>query len=60
MKETIPTYLEEVLPWPEGKSMYQLDERGVMFSTNELRQVVPELQRRVAALEALVMKFMSK
>ncbi len=48
------------MPWPEGKSMYQLDERGVMFSTNELRQVVPELQRRVAALEALVMKFMSK
>ena len=46
--------MDIVVPWPQGKSMYQLDERGVMFSMNELRQVVPELQRRIAALEASV------
>ena len=46
--------MELVVPWPQGKSMFQLDERGVMFSMNELRQVVRELQERVTALEASV------
>jgi len=40
--------------------MYQLDERGVMFSTNELRQVVPELQRRVAKLESQIRDALAK
>jgi len=31
--------------------MHQLDELGVMFSTNELRRVVRELQERIDELE---------
>ena len=46
--------MELVVPWPQGKSMFQLDERGVMFSMNELRQVVRELQERVAELEGRI------
>ncbi len=45
-----------VVPWPDGKSMHQLDELGVMFSVNELRQVVRELQVRHLSLSASVMR----
>lgn len=48
--------MDLVLPWPEGKSMFQLDERGVMFSERELRQVVPELQKRIIVLEAEIIE----
>ncbi len=43
--------MDLVQPWPDGKSMHQLDELNIMFSTRELRLVVSELQGRVAALE---------
>lgn len=48
MSATLPL----VKLWPEGKPMHQLAELEIMFCVKELKEVVRELQVRLAALEA--------